>query len=226
MESTIGANAVRISRLRSNGKPDWGNAVGAFLVRGGISTFEHDFEIEAGSSIFQRDAAGNACVNRKRTDDVKYTTFTLTMCRKDPRLDEIILHGGATLLTDAGGYPMGSGILASASCAEQATPSGVCIELWSEMWDCDVPKADFPYSRAVLPRAYLTPAGFTREDGVSLPVYNGFATANPEIDNGPNDDFDVVGDLTNLIYFDFYDDSLPAAVTPLDYVALPGNPSS
>jgi hypothetical protein len=226
MESVIGANAVRITRLRSNGKPAWGSAVGAFVVAGGISTFEHGFEVEEGSSIFTRDAAGNLCVNRKRQDDVKYTTFTLTLCRDDPRLTEIILHGGATLLTDAGGYPMGRGIIAGANCGTSTQSNGVCIELWSELYDCDVPKADWPYMRSVLPRAYLTPQGYTREDGVSLPVYQGFAAANPAIDNGPFNDFDVVGDLTNLIYFDFYDDGVPVAPAPLDYSAVPANPSS
>jgi hypothetical protein len=226
VESVIGANAVRITRLRDDGKPDWGNSVGAFLVCGGISTFEHNFEVEEGSSIFQRDAAGNLCVNRKRQDDVKYTTFSLTMCRDDPRLTEIILHGGATLLEDEAGYPMGRGIIAGASCGETTSSNGVVIELWSELYDCDVPKTDWPFLRTVLPRAYLTPQGYTREDGVSLPIYQGFAQANPAIDNGPFNDFNVVGDLTNLIYFDFYDDSIPNCASPLDYVSVPANASS
>lgn len=221
MESVIGARAVRISRLDEDGTPDYGNAVGAFLVRGGISTFEHGFEVEEGSNIFDRDAAGNACVIRKREDTVKWTTFTLTLCRDDPRLTEIILHGGATLLTDEGDYPMGRGIIAGAGCGEAAASNGVCIELWSDLWDCNAPKADWPYSRAVLPRAYLTPQGYTREDGTSLPIYQGFAQANPQIGNGPFDDFDVVGDLSDLIYFDFYDDTLPAPVVPLDYIEIP-----
>src|SRR5262245_762682 len=98
MESIIGVNAVRVSRAAVDGTPDYGNPVGAFVLCGGVSTFEFDYEIEAGSSIFQRDAAGNPCVNRRRPDDVKWTTFTLTMCRDDHRFREIALSGGARLL--------------------------------------------------------------------------------------------------------------------------------
>jgi hypothetical protein len=221
MESIIGVNAVRVSRLNADGSPDSGNPVGAFLVVGGVSKLEHDFETEKGSSIFERDAAGNACVNRKREDDIKYTTFKLTMCRDDPRLSEILLPNQATLLTDANNYPTGRGLSPTASCGVAARSNGVMIELWSELFDCDVPAEPDPYQRVVLPRAYLTAAGFTREDGLSLPVYNGYATPNPNIGNGPFDDFDLSEDTSGFCYFDFGDDALPASVSPLDYVAVP-----
>ena len=224
MESIVGVNAVRVSRLLADGTPDYSNPVGAFLVCGGVSTFEHDFETEEGSSIFERDAAGNACANRKRTDDIKYTTFTLTMCRDDPRLTEILLAGDAALLTDLGNYPTGRGIRPASGCGTATTKVGVLIELWSELLDCDAPAEPYPYLRAVLPRAYLTPAGYTREDGLSLPVYNGYAEVNPNVDNGPFDDFDLSEDLSEFCYFDFGDDALPTCTAPLDYVALPAAP--
>jgi hypothetical protein len=223
MESIIGVNAVRVSRLTADGTPDFGNDAGAFVMCGGVTTFEHSFETEAGSSIFQRDAAGNTCVNRKRPDDVKWTTFTLTVCRRDPRFEEIILESNATLLTDLSDYPVGIGIRAGGSCGETTTRTGVLIELWSELQDCDVPASPNPYQRLVLPRAYLTPSGVSREDGVSLPVYTGFASANTNIGNGPFDDFDLTETVDDLIYFDFGDDELPTCETPLDYVALPAS---
>lgn len=221
MESIIGVNAVRVSRLRADGTPDHGNATGAFLMCGGVSTFEHDFETEAGSSIFTRDAAGNTCVNRKRPDDVKFTTFTLTLCRDDARLAEILLEDQASLLTDAGDYIMGRGVKASAGCGTGQLRNGVLIELWSELQDCDGPASPYPYQRVVLPRCYLTPKGFSREDGLSMPVYTGYATKNANIGNGPFDDFDLTEDLGDFVYFDFGDDGVPACAAPLDYVALP-----
>lgn len=223
MESIIGANAVRISRCRADGTPDALNSVGAFVVCGGISTFEYDFETESGSSIFQRDAAGNPCVNRKRNDDVKYATFTLTMCRDDWRLTEILLDTGAELLTDGGGDPIGRAIAASAGCGTAEQQNGVIIELWSELYDCDAPADPYPYIRTVLPRCFLTPRGHRREDGLSLPVYVGYAQTNPNIGNGPFDDFDVEGDLTNKTFFEFGDTALPTCASPLDYVAIPAS---
>lgn len=222
-ESIIGVNALRVSRLQADGTPDFGNDSGAFLLCGGISTFEHDFEIEAGASIFIRDAAGNPCVNRKRPDDVKYTTFTITVCRGDARLAEILLEDQATLLTDATNYPVGYGVRPGANCGQATTRNGVLIELWSELQDCDVPAEPNPYVRTVLPRAFLTPKGFTREEGTSLPVFTGFCQPNTNIGNGPFDDFDLNEDVTDLCYFDFGDDGLPSCATPLDYVALPAS---
>lgn len=221
MESIIGVNAVRVSRLRSDGEPDHTNATGAFLICGGVTTFEHSFETEAGSSIFQRDASGNPCVNKKRPDDVKYVNFTLTLCRDDPRLTEILLDGQATLLTDVNSYPIGRGILPSAGCGSPTVRNGVCIELWSELQDCDAPADPYPYLRTVLPRCYLTPQGYSREDGVSLPVYSGYSVVNANIGNGPFDDFDVTEDVSGMCYFDFGDDVVPTCTLPLDYVALP-----
>jgi hypothetical protein len=224
MESIIGANAFRVSRLTSDGTPDFGNDVGAFLVCGGITTVEHNFETETGSSIFQKDAAGNVCINRRRRDDVKFTTFTITLCRDDWRLTEILLEDGARLLTDDNDYPKGRGILGTRGCGTAETGNGVLIELWSELVDCAGQADPYPYLRTVFPRCFLVPQGHRKEDGASLPVYQGFAEVNPNIGNGPFDDFDVQEDLSDLIYLDFGDTELPTCATPVDYVELPVGP--
>jgi len=218
--SIIGVNAVRVSRTLADGSPDTGNPVGAFLLCGGVSKLTHDFNVEKGSSIFARDAAGNPCVNRKRPDDVTYTTFTLTMCRDDPRLHEIMGAGSSPLLTDLGNYPIGYGVETSAACGTVSTRRGVIIELWSELFDCDAPASPYPYQRVVLPNCFLTPKGFDRQDGLSLPVFDGFSVTNPNIGNGPFDDFDLSEDVSGLCYFEFGDDALPTCDSPIDYVAL------
>jgi len=221
MESIIGVNAVRVGRLRTDGTPDYFNATGGFVVCGGVSTFEHDFETEEGSSIFRRDAAGNPCVNRKRPDDVKWTTFTLTLCRDDARLTEILLGGQADLLTDTGGNSTGRGIRPAAGCGTGEQRGAVCLELWSELQDCDQPAEPYPYQRVVLPRCFLSPAGYTREDDVSLPVYSGYSQSNPNIGNGPFNDFFLTEDVGDYCYFDFGDDALPICPAPVGYVPLP-----
>jgi hypothetical protein len=223
MESSVGANAFRVSRLTADGTPDFGNDVGAFMVCGGITTVEFDFEIETGSSIFQKDASGNVCVNRKRRDDVKFTTFTITLCRDDWRLTEIILEDGARLLTDENDYPKGRGILGTRGCGEATSGNGVLIELWSELVDCATSADPYPFARKVFPKAFLTPKGYRMEDGVSLPVYQGFAEANPGIGNGPFDDYDVQEDLDDLIFFEIGDTEVPTCASPVDYVALPAS---
>jgi len=223
MESVVGINAFRVSRLTTDGTPDFGNDVGAFLVCGGITTLEHGFETETGSSIFQRDGAGNICVNRRRRDDVKFTTFTITLCRNDSGLTEILLEDGARLLTDENDYPKGVGILGTRGCGEAQTGNGVMIEAWSELVDCSAAADPYPYVRSVFPRAFLVPQGYRKEDGVSLPVYQGFAEVNPNIGNGPFDDFDVQEALDDLIYFDLGATELPSCDAVVDYVPLPAS---
>lgn len=158
LSNPMGACALRISRLRADGTPDYQNPNGAFVLCGGISTFEHDFEIQKGQDIYREDACGNPCVVRKYPDKVKRTTFTLTLCKDDYRLAEIL--GTATAIS-SGGAVVGKAVLAASGCDTPSTPHGVALELWSEQWDCSAPAAT-PYVRAVLGRAYLTPSGFTR----------------------------------------------------------------
>jgi hypothetical protein len=220
--SIIGVQALRVGRLTADGTPDFNNPVGGFMLRGGVSPFEHDFEVEEGADIFEEDAAGNACVVRKKFDRVKRATFTLTVCRKDYRLDEILAGADAVTL---GGTTVGQAVLTSAGCGTGVQPKGVSLELWSEQWDCDVPLVNQPYQRVILPRCFLTPSGFTRENGVSMPQYTGFSIANNAWGDGPWGDADVMVGHTGWCYAEIDDVAVPAAPTPIGYVGIPGSAS-
>lgn len=218
--SIIGACAVRISRLDADGTPDYDNPNGAFAFCGGISKFEHDFEIESGDDVYERDACGKAVVIRKYPDVVKFTSFTLTMAKVDPRINEIL--GISTLLED-GGDPVGHAVLAGGGC-EESVVSHVCVELWSELWDCDAPN-DPPYQRAILPMCTMNPKGYTRESKVALPVFEGYAQSNPNFDDGPFGDLDPLTGVSGWCYAEIDDDALPTCESPLDYIALPPSAS-
>lgn len=221
--SIIGANAVRISRLDADGTPDFDNPIGAFALCGGISTFEHDYEIEEGADIFTEDAGGNACVIRKRQDRVKRVTFTLTMCKSDYRLDEIL--GVATSVIETPGLNVvGRVVHAAQGCGTVDAGNGVAIELWSEQWDCDVAAAA-PYMRSVIPRAYLRPAGYTRENGVALPQYVGFGISNNNFGDGPFGDLDLLTGETGWVYAELDDDALPTCPDPIGYIPTPSSAS-
>jgi len=216
----IGASAVRVTRCRTDGTPDYGNAVGSFLLCGGISKFEHEFTIEEGKDLYTEDAAGYACVNFKRQNRVKHMTFTLTMCRSDYRLDEIM--GVATLLQEGGNVNKGRTITATAACGA-VQKNGVVIELWSEQIDCDVPMVGAPYMRTVVHRAYPVPKGFTRENGVAMPVYTGFGVVNDNLDDGPFGDLPGLIGVRHGLVTDYDDTALPVCTTPLAYVPIPGD---
>lgn len=220
--SIIGVMAVRVAKLTSNGTPDFNNPLGGFQMCGGISSFEHSFEVEDGADIFEEDAAGNACVVRKKFDRVKRCSFTLTLCRNDYRFNEIFGIGSNVT---SGQTVIGSAVSSSAGCGTATTPNGVSIELWSEQWDCDVPKTDQPYQRVLLPRCYLTPQGFTRENGVALPVYSGFSVANSNWGDGPFGDADPMAGRTGWCYAEMDDVALPVCSSPITYINIPATAS-
>jgi hypothetical protein len=220
--SIIGAVQVRAAKLVATGAPDFSNPNGGFMFCGGISKFEHDFEVVEGADIFEEDAGGRACVVRKRFDRVKRSTFTLTMCRSDYRFDEIL--GVAVTLT-SGSNAVGRYFVASTGCGTQTTPNGCSLELWSEQWDCDAALAGAPYMRSIIPRAFLTPKGYTRENGVATPTYNGFGVVNNLWDDGPFGDADIMSGKTSWIYAEIDDVALPPCSSPLAYVNIPGSAS-
>lgn len=220
-KSIIGACAIRVSRLDADGTPDFDNPTGAFALCGGITKFEHDFDTEKGKEIFEEDACGNACVIRKRPDRTKRATFKLTLCKPDYRFDEIL--GVAVALTSAGDV-VGKAVQAAQGCGGVTFGNGVALELWSEGWDCDS-AADPAYVRAVLPQCFFTPNGYTRENGVSLPVYEGFSQVNDNFGDGPFGDLDELVGVPNWVYAELDDDALPTCPDPLDYIPVPGSAS-
>lgn len=222
----IGANMVRISRGLADGTPDYGNP-SAVLLCAGVSSLEWDHEVQTGEDIYEADGAGNACVVRKKDDVVKFTTFTLTLCTQDHRIDDVL--GVATPVLSAGA-PVGRVVEVGSGCGVAVTRPVAIIELWSDRWQCSAYDLDDPYLRTVLPMAKLTPAGSTFENGVQKPVYRGFSTANPNFDDGPFGDLDVVTSITAGWSFGQFDDTdMPDCpytdLADFDYVTIPPSAS-
>lgn len=219
--SIMGACAVRISRLTADGTPDFSNPTGTVLLCGGINQFQHDYDKQTGADIYEEDACGNPVVVRKRPDKTKRATFSLTLARSHYIIDEIL--GVADAVTDAG-QVVGRAITVAQGCGTGVQGNGVVIELWSEQWDCDV-AADPPYMRTVLPMAFLTPKGFTRQNGVALPVYEGFSQPNANFGDGPWGDLDVLSPNENWALADVDDDTVPTCPDVFDYLAMPAGAS-
>lgn len=221
LSSIIGACAVRISRLTTDGTPDFNNANGSLVLAGGISSFEHDFEIETGDDLLEKDACGVPVVVRKYPDIVKRVTFTLTVSKKSYELDEILNTGVAVT---EGGNIVGMAVEQAAGCEPGSQGNGVAIELWAEQFDC-ADFADSPYQKVIIPRAFLTPSGFSRESGIALPVYSGFGTANNNYGDGPFGEDDPLVGIDNWAYAEMDADDVPTMPDPFDYVAMPASAS-
>lgn len=211
----MGVCAMRFSRTVTDGTPDLGNPQGSFIICGGVSTFAFDYDIQKGNDIYELDACGNPCVVRRYPDKVKRATFTLTLCKDDYRIAEIL--GVAQAVTDTGTV-VGKAVSAAQGCATPVLGNGVVIELWSEQWDCDA-AADSPYMRCILPLAYLTPKGYTKQAGQALPVYEGYSQSNPNLGDGPAADLTALAGLDPWVYAEIDDAGIPSCPDPLDYVA-------
>jgi hypothetical protein len=214
--------AVRISRLDDDGTPSFGDAEGSLVLCDGISSFEPTHELQEGEEFAELDAGGKLCVSFKRPNAVKWTSFNLTVCSWSLTLEEIL--GVASPVEDAGEI-VGTIVNVQAGCAGASDPNAVAIELWSERIDCTERNTTFPYLRTVLPKALLSPQGWTKENGVSKPVYSGFSLANSNFGDGPWGDLDAVELETNWCYGHFLDDALPTCPDPFDYSAMPAGAS-
>jgi hypothetical protein len=222
--SIIGALAVRVARLTADGTPDFNNPTGGFILCGGISKFEHKFEIETGIDIFDKDAAGNACAIMKQRDLTKRVTFILTMCKSDYRLDEIL---GIAQAVNDGPNVAGRAYPIAAGCGAGTPFPGVSLEIWSNQWDCAQQKGaaagalPSPYMRTILPRCYLYPVGYVRENAVSMPVYEGYSTPNANWGDGPFGDADVLAGYSGWALADIDQTALPFCPPTVGYMNIP-----
>ena len=222
--SIIGVNAIRAARLDQDGTPDFDNPTGGFMLCGGVSTFQHDFEKQDGADMYVEDARGEPCVIRKKPDKIKRVSFTLTVCRDDYRFSELLCNPQIATVLD-GSNVVGRAYKVAQGCGSAVNYYGVSLELWSEQWDCDVELDGAPYMRTVLPRCYITPSGYTRENGVSLPVYTGFSVPNANFGDGPFGDLDLLSGVTGWAMIDIDNDVVPSCPTPVGYINVPGTAS-
>lgn len=219
--SKIGARAVRVSRLIADGTPDYENPEGALCMLGGLSTLEYSWEVEDPEEIFERDAGGDPCVNFRGDPTVKFVSGTLTFCKDDDRLHEIL---GGELLTVLG-EPAGYGVRPAEGCAPSVRPQ-VAVELWRPNINCDQLDPDEPYKRFVLTRAKFRPAAETIENALSTPAFDFEGFGNQNIAEGPFSDITVDEDLAGLALFQVGGETaLPVCPDPFDYEPLPPAPT-
>lgn len=222
--SEIGGVAVRVAKLAADGTPDFNNPLGGFVLCGGISSLDYDFDVQEGDEIYTPDASGNSCVNIKRDDRIKRITFTLTLCRTDVRMENIMLGALSSLVT-AGQNNIGLVYKAGTGCGTPVIRNGVSIELWNERWDCNVPDAQYPYNRYVIPRAYVRPGSGTLDNDTKEQVYEGFGIVNNNWGDGPFGDLDQAVGQTNWPIGKFMDVQVPLCPSPVTYVGIPGSAS-
>lgn len=221
--SEKGACAWRISRLdASEGyAPMFGSPAAAFAVCGGITTFTHAFEIEEGAKVFQKDSCGAACVNIVEDDIEKWVNGSVTLCKNDDRIWEILGLSDA-LLEDGTGDIQGRGFTMAAGCADVGRKPRVALELWVAQYDCDELADPWPYKRHIFTKTVFAPQGYDVNENLSAPVFSFKAFNNANFGDGPFGDLDILVDNSWVgAYAVVDDDALPDCPDPLDYIATP-----
>lgn len=217
--SPLSICAIRATRLNANGSPVGGNTVGAVTLVGGIGSLKWTAQYVTGDDIAELDGCGNLAVVRKYQDRLKRFDVELDFLVQSHELREIIYD--ATLLT-SGGNVVGHADLVDTACSAAAAKNGVCIEAWSENWECNQADAAFPYQRVVFARGFFTPSDGQLQRGANHVVLKGYAQPNTNIGNGPFNDFpSSLTSLSNWARAAFDDTALPSASTDCGYVTTP-----
>lgn len=174
---------LRVSQLGSDGTPV--ATTGKYVVTSLISMTISEDNL-AGDSFQQKLADGTLCVNYKTPDIPSGGTVALQLCAPHLLLRQMLMGGvnfvDADTIARGYGYPRTDG--------SDLNSNGVCIEAWVKNVLNDAQLSDFPYSRIVFPRVrYFTEADRTHENGPTLFTITGEAIENPNIGNGPLNDF-------------------------------------
>lgn len=220
MDSGVGVCAVRLSRVTSDGTPDFGNAHGSLTICGGIMKLSDDWEVEDGVEQFVRDSCGNVVVNRRKPDTTKYATWELTMTKDDPRVAELMELGTIVGSLDD---PSGVAWTAGRGCSP-VQPNGFIMEAWQERIDCD-DAADFPFYRIIYGRAYARPGARDRDENPQETVYQGISVVNDNFGDGPFGDLDDLTSVTDWPMAEMFDVGVPECDALFTYHAIPGSAS-
>lgn len=180
--------ALRISRCAANGKPDWGNASGAWCAQE-IGTLQYTPDIITGTDVAELNGCGNLSVVRKYPDKIKRMNLTIEFNSTDYRMHEIIADqpnvvNGATVV--------GTVIKAQAGCGTQTAQKACVIEAWAESILCGDANPTTPYIRFVFPKCYMHASGGTLQMGLNKVKFEGFCQANNGFGHGPFGDLDLL----------------------------------
>lgn len=198
--------ALRVSRL-VNGVPDHNNVSGAWCAEG-IGQVAYTVDVVAGDDVAEKDGCGQLQVVRKYQDlERRATISAIDFLSSDPRLMELMFELSTITL---GGEVIGVIHQARTGCTGASPREGVCVEAWSENWDCTSLNSRWPYRRTIFPKATLRYNGKTMQSGLIRLHAEGFGEANNAIGSGPAQDFPAtLTSAKNWFAAEFFDDDLP-----------------
>lgn len=216
--STVGAVAVRVTRLNCDGtvvgEGDDNDAIAGYATCKFTEITLTPVVLD-GDVIQQRNAGGVLCINVERDDEVTGYTLEIEQCDIDAEFQEII---GAvpSVITDGSGDTIGaelSGGTQSCSCSQGVSGcNNVVLEYWLPAYNCN---AENGYIRYIVPSVRFSLGGNTLTFGnaANLSRFTGNARPNPDIDAaGPWADLPAGVTISGNAPVYFWEPTLPAGL--------------
>lgn len=215
-----GLCAVRLSRLNASGSVAGGNTAGAVAKVNGLSTLKWTAQYVSTDDIAELDGCGSLSVVKPPEQLLKRFDVELDMLVESFEIHEIAT--GAQLLVQAAAV-VGYADLIDVACGGGVNlRPGVCVEAWSENWDCGQQNPDYPYLRDVFTKVKFSPADGQTGRGVNHLVLKGPTFVNDQIGNGPFNDFpSAFTALSSAGKGVFLDTALPSVEADCGYVSTP-----
>lgn len=199
----IGASLVRVARLDADCSPSQGTNGGIVTV--GLSTMTVDPEVEEGTAYEPKNAAGTTFYSYVLPDRVKRYNISGEFLAMDPEMAEL-LFGGSTIIGD-GTSISPTDVIGYAAPAYTDTPNnGVYLEVVRQQiargaGDCTSIEGTFaPYVGYIFGKARLRPGSQTFEDAPGTFSFAGTSTNNPNLYDGPWNDWPGTGYVPNSPY--------------------------
>jgi hypothetical protein len=219
---------LRIAKLDSDCSPTGGADSG--IVTAGIVTMTASPEVEEGTVFEPKNGCGRIMATVADPDLIKRYNLTGEILTWDAEMFEVLFGGDRLVGVGGGSYPSENIGWASTGTSNPNT-RGVYLEVITQRFaeglgDCAGAAADFtPYVGHVFGKVLAVPGDFTFENDVSSVTFSGKAFQNPNLFDGPWNDWPAVGYIKNSPYQwvgysqSQYDAML--AVSGCGYVTLP-----
>ena len=225
---SLQACILRVAALDSDCTPTGG--VNGGIVTAALVTLTADPDIEEGTLYEQKNGCGDFLFTYEKDDVIKRYNLSGELGYHDAELGAL-LFGGSTLLGKAGGDFAGKVIGYADRLYTAAQRNGVYLEVITTAiaegaGSCTVAGSETPYAIGhVFSKAKLVPGSKDFGDDITRVTFSGKSTNNPNLYNGPWNDYPGAGYAPNAPYFyvgysrDEYD-AIAAAIAP-GYVNLP-----
>lgn len=183
--ASLHAVAIRVCQLSATGSH---SAASNMYVTDNLMRLEFNPEVEAGTEVSDKNAAGNVAVTFRMPDVIKRLTLEVEAVYPDPEL-EVLLSGGNTFVSGAAVIGMQYPALNMPD--QNAQINGISIELWTHaiVNGAIDNAAGQGFMRWVFPRCFLRKGNRQADINRMASVYSGYAVENPAWGSGPMADW-------------------------------------